>query len=188
LAKKTTTVQISAEKLTKLTKSNKSLSDSAFALRAAALALHQVPLGKASTVGVAVDGSRVPTIVEIADAATLSVIDLAAAIKEAKKSGKAAEQTPAVVLAAEGQYTPQTLPAGATVLVVGKPYAAVSAADAGAALDSALDELIGGSAGVETAPKSVVLINVSVIGDSPAAGAFAGKIKGFLGNPELLTF
>ncbi|ORX71917.1 hypothetical protein DL89DRAFT_265619 [Linderina pennispora] len=188
LAKKTTSVQIPAEKLAKLTKANKSLSESVFALRAAALALHQVPLGKTSTVGVAVDGSKAPTVVEIADAAMLSVLDLAAAIKEAAKSGKAAEQTPAVILATEGQYTPQTLPAGATVLVVGKPYAAVSTADAGAVLDSALNELISGSASAGKAAKPTALINVSIIGDSPAAGAFAGKIKGFLSNPELLTF
>ncbi|KAI8325194.1 hypothetical protein GQ54DRAFT_337519 [Martensiomyces pterosporus] len=189
LAKKSTTVQVPAEKLAKLAKSNKALSESVFALRAAALALHQVPLAKDgnSRVGVAVEGSKAPVVYEIADAATLGVLDLAAAIKEAKSSGEAAKETPAVVLAAEGLYTPATLP-DAAVLVVGKAHGVVSAADATAALDGALDELIGGAPGVSQKPASKTVVDVSVIGDSPAAAAFAGKVKGFLSNPELLTF
>ncbi|KAJ1645672.1 hypothetical protein LPJ64_002756 [Coemansia asiatica] len=196
LAKKSTTVQVPAEKLVKLVKANKSLSDSAFALRAAALALHQVPLTKEpnTRVGIAIEGSRAPTVVEIADASTTGVLDLAAAIKEAKKSGSAASSMPAVVLAAEGLYTPATLPANVTVLVVGKPHEVVSSVDAAAALDGALDELTGASVPTKQAHQSAKkslssAIDVSVISDSPAAAAaFAAKIKSFLSNPELLTF
>ncbi|KAJ1963086.1 hypothetical protein GGI12_002263, partial [Dipsacomyces acuminosporus] len=190
LAKKSTTVQVPAEKLAKLVKSNKALSESAFALRAAALALHQVPLAKDGNagVGIAAEGSKAPSVFEIANASALSVLDLAGAIKEAQKSGEAAKQAPAVILAAEGLYTPSTLP-NATVLVVGKPYDVVSSADASAALDSALDELVGrlpAASPQKAAPRSV--IDVRVISDSPSAAAFAGKLKGLLSSPELLAF
>ncbi|KAJ2236069.1 pyridoxine biosynthesis protein [Coemansia sp. RSA 485] len=191
LAKKTTTVQVSADKLVKLIKANKALSDSAFAIRAAALALHQVPLAKdANTrVGVAVEGSRAPTVVEIANASTTGVLDLATAIKEAKKSGAAASDMPAVVLASDGLYTPATLPVNSTVLVVGKPHQVVSAGDAAAELDGALDQLIGVPTKKAQVPvKSTSAVDVKVISDSPAAAAFAAKIKAFLSNPELLTF
>ncbi|KAJ1814302.1 pyridoxine biosynthesis protein, partial [Coemansia sp. RSA 2599] len=194
LAKKTTTVQVSAEKLVKLVKANKALSDGAFALRAAALALHQVQLTKEanSRVGIAVEGSRAPAVIEIADASTMGVVDLAAAIKEAKKSGAAASSMPAVVLAAEGLYTPETLPANTAVLVVGKPHEVVSSVDAAAVLDSVLDDLTGAGVSAkqqaQSPKKAASAIDVSVISDSPAAAAFAGKIKAFLSNPELLTF
>ncbi|KAJ2718635.1 pyridoxine biosynthesis protein [Coemansia sp. Benny D115] len=192
LAKKSTTVQIPADKLSKVLKANKSLSLDAFALRAAALALHQVPLTKDANarVGVATDGSKAPSVFEIADASSTSVLDLAVAIKEAKKSGKPVTDMPAVVLAAEGLYTPQALPAGAAVVVVGKAHEVVSATDASAALDSALDELIGGTSSVTPAKKAsgVSVIDVHVISEATAASAFANKIKAFLSNPELLTF
>ncbi|KAJ2707142.1 hypothetical protein FB645_000968 [Coemansia sp. IMI 203386] len=191
LAKKTTTVQVSADKLVKLIKANKALSDSAFAIRAAALALHQVSLAKdANTrVGVAVEGSRAPTVVEIANASTTGVLDLATAIKEAKKSGTAASDMPAVVLASDGLYTPATLPVNSTVLVVGKPRQVVSAGDAAAELDGALDQLIGVPTKKAQVPvKSASVVDIKVISDSPAAAAFAAKIKAFLSNPELLTF
>ncbi|KAJ1891531.1 pyridoxine biosynthesis protein [Kickxella alabastrina] len=190
LAKKSTTVQVPAEKLVKLIKSNKALTDSAFALRAAALALHQVSLSKDGNtrVGIAVEGSRAPSVIEITDASTASVLDLAAAIKEAKKTGKAAAELPAVVLAPEGLYTPETLPKATTVIVVGKPHDVVSSSDASAALDNALSELIGGAVRALPAKKTSSAIDVSVISESPAAAAYASKIKAFLSNPELLTF
>ncbi|KAJ1932856.1 hypothetical protein GGF37_006918, partial [Kickxella alabastrina] len=190
LAKKSTTVQVPAEKLVKLIKSNKALTDSAFVLRAAALALHQVSLSKDGNtrVGIAVEGSRAPSVIEITDASTASVLDLAAAIKEAKKTGKAAAELPAVVLAPEGLYTPETLPKATTVIVVGKPHDVVSSSDASAALDNALSELIGGAVRALPAKKTSSAIDVSVISESPAAAAYASKIKAFLSNPELLTF
>ncbi|KAJ2554757.1 pyridoxine biosynthesis protein [Coemansia sp. RSA 1933] len=196
IAKKSVTVQVPAEKLAKLIKSNKALNENAFALRAAALALHQVALSKdgSGSVGVAVEGAKTPGAVEIANASTISVVDLAASIKDAKKGllASSTSTTPTVILASEGMYTPDTLP-NATVVVVGKPHAVVSSVEAGAALDSALDDLIGTSKTSSDAAKpkkttSSVVINVSVISESPAASAYAAKIKGFLSNPELLTF
>ncbi|KAJ2461514.1 hypothetical protein GGF42_000136 [Coemansia sp. RSA 2424] len=193
LAKRSTTVQVPADKLVKLVKADRTLSDTAFALRAAALALHQVPLAKDGNtrVGVAIDGSsKSPVVVEIADASTTSVLDLAAKIKDAQRAPQAASSDlPAVILSAEGVYTPGSLPPNSTVLIVGKPHVVVSAAGASAALNSALHELIGG--GGKVVPVEVPSANVfdvSVIGESPANAAFAGKIKGFLSNPELLMF
>ncbi|KAI7823123.1 hypothetical protein BX661DRAFT_186862, partial [Kickxella alabastrina] len=182
LAKKSTTVQVPAEKLVKLIKSNKALTDSAFVLRAAALALHQVSLSKDGNtrVGIAVEGSRAPSVIEITDASTASVLDLAAAIKEAKKIGKTAAELPAVVLAPEGLYTPEMLPKATTVIVVGKPHDVVSSSDASAALDNALSELIGGAVRALPAKKTSSAIDVSVISESPAAAAYASKIKAFL--------
>ncbi|KAJ1666788.1 hypothetical protein IW140_002381 [Coemansia sp. RSA 1813] len=195
IAKKSVTVQVPAEKLAKLIKSDKALNESAFALRAAALALHQVALSKDGNgnIGVAVEGAKAPSVVEIANASTTSVVDLAARIKEEKK-GSSSQNTgamPVVVLATEGLYTPDTLP-NTTVVVVGKPHTVVSSAVAGAALDSALNDLIGTSKSSAVAkPKkaaSSVVINVSVISESPLTSAYAAKIKGLLSNPELLTF
>ncbi|KAJ1655781.1 hypothetical protein GGF38_004698, partial [Coemansia sp. RSA 25] len=193
LTKRSTTVQVPADKLTKLVKADRVLSDTAFALRAAALALHQVPLAKDGNtrVGIAIDGSsKSPVVVEIADASTTSVLDLAAKIKDAQRAPQAASSDlPAVILAAEGVYTPGSLPPNSTVLVVGKPHVVVSAAGASAALNSALHELIGG--GGKVVPVEVPSANVfdvSVIGESPANAAFVGKVKGFLSNPELLMF
>ncbi|KAJ1790017.1 hypothetical protein LPJ59_005240 [Coemansia sp. RSA 2399] len=195
IAKRSVTVQVPADKLVKLINSNKGLSESAFTLRAAALAAHQVALSKAGngSVGVAVEGAKAPSVVEIANASTTSVVDLAASIKEAKKgaSTRTTSSTPDIVLAAEGLYTPDTLP-NATVIVVGKPHMVVSSAVAVAALDSALDDLIGNGKPSDAAkPKkaaSSAVIDVSVISESPLASAYAAKIKGFLSNPELLTF
>ncbi|KAJ2398200.1 pyridoxine biosynthesis protein, partial [Coemansia sp. RSA 2559] len=196
IAKRSVTVQVPADKLVKLIKSNKGLSESAFALRAAALAAQQVALSKAGngSVGVAVEGAKAPSVVEIANASTTSVVDLAASIKEAKK-GASAQKTssiPDIVLAAEGLYMPHTIP-NATVIIVGKPHTVVSSAVASAALDSALDDLIGNSNKPSDAAKpekaaSSVVIDVSIISESPLASAYAAKIKGFLSNPELLTF
>lgn len=200
IAKRSTTVQVPAGKLAKLVKSDKSLTIEAFALRAAALALHQVSLAKEgvnNSVGVAVEGSKTPAVHKVADATTSSVLELASSIKSAAKSASAdGSNTPAVVLAAEGLYTPGTLPANTTVLVVGKPHTIVSAAEANAALDSTLDELISGGGGSKKAASSSssssssssLVVNVSVISESPAAAAFAAKIKGVLSNPEILTF
>ncbi|KAJ2650990.1 hypothetical protein IWW40_002009 [Coemansia sp. RSA 1250] len=192
LAKQTTTVQVAADKLLKLLKGNKNLSIDAFVLRAASLALHQVAKGGNMQVGVAVEsGSKAPVVAEVSDASAMSVLDLSSAVKEAKKSGQAASETPAVVLAAEGMYSPSTLP-NASVVIASAPYAAVSAADASAALDSALDQLIGGNSNASAAPqqkkKSGSVIDVRIISNSPNAAPLASKIKGFLANPELLTF
>ncbi|KAJ2851840.1 hypothetical protein IWW36_000801 [Coemansia brasiliensis] len=193
LAKQSTTVQVAADKLLKLIKGNKNLSMDAFVLRAASLALHQVATkGSNMQVGVAVEsGSKAPVVTEVPDASTMSVLDLSAAVKEARKNGQAASETPAVVLAAEGMYSPSTLP-NASVVVVSAPYAAVSAADASAALDDALNELIGSSsnvsAGSQQKKKSGSVIDVRIISNSPTAASLATKIKGFLANPELLTF
>ncbi|KAJ2665611.1 hypothetical protein IWW48_000062 [Coemansia sp. RSA 1200] len=197
LAKKSVTVQVAAEKLGKFLKSNKALSESAFAVRAAALAIQQTVEGGGASVGVAVDGAKeTPRVVEIPNASTTSVIELAASIRNANSKSSAAPQaggnsTPTAVVAGEGLYRPDTLPKGSVVVVVGKPYSVVSAAAATAALDSALDELVGSGAGSATAepkaqPKAVV-IDVSVIGEAAWAGAFAGKVKRLLSNPELLT-
>ncbi|KAJ2824581.1 hypothetical protein FBU31_003953 [Coemansia sp. 'formosensis'] len=105
-------------------------------------------------------------------ASTTSFPKLAAKIKDAQRDTamQSALSPLAVVLAAEGVYTPATLPLGSTVLVVGKPHAVVSSAEASAALDSALNELAG------------------VIGESPANAAFADKITGFLTTSDLLVF
>ncbi|KAJ2083707.1 hypothetical protein H4R24_000570 [Coemansia sp. RSA 988] len=191
LARKSTTVQVPTDKLSKVVKSNKALNTTAFAVRAAALALHQAPLGKggSATVGIAVEGSKTPTIVEIADAATTSVLDLAAAIKVAQKSGRPAQDLPAVVLAPEGLYTPATLP-NTAVVVVGAQYSVVSASEASAGLGNTLDELISGKVRPASplTQKSASAIDVSVVSDSPTAAAFAAKLRGFLSNPELLTF
>ncbi|KAJ2879269.1 hypothetical protein H4R27_005407 [Coemansia aciculifera] len=189
LAKRSTTAQVPADKLAKLVKANRALSDTAFAVRAAALALHQVSLAKDGNtrVGVAVEGGKGPAVFEIADASTTSVLELAAKIKDVQRGAAplAASELPAVILAAEGVYTPASLPLGSAVLVVGKPHAVVSAAEASAALDSALNALIGGAARpVAVSPASA--FDVSVIGESPANAAFVGKVKGFLSNPELL--
>ncbi|KAJ2358483.1 hypothetical protein GGF43_000777 [Coemansia sp. RSA 2618] len=191
LAKQSVVVSVPFERLAKLIRANKALTVDAFAVRAIALAMHQVPIAKdgGSTVGVATgEGAKVA---EVAEAATTGVLDLAAAIKRARKDEARMAGAPAVVLAAENVFTPSTLP-GSAVVVVGSPYAAVSSADASAALDSALDELIGGPSAVSSAqppqkPASS-LIDVRVISSSPVAAAFASKIKGFLSNPELLTF
>ncbi|KAJ2828810.1 hypothetical protein GGI24_002298 [Coemansia furcata] len=191
LAKRSTTVQVPADKLAKLMKADRKLSEAAFALRAAALALHQVPLAKDGNtrVGVAVEGSKAPVVVEITDASTTSVLELAAKIRDAQKAALPPASGPlAVVLAAEGVYTPATLPIGSTVLVVGKPHAVVSSAEASAALDSVLNELVGGAAKPKPAVSAASVFDVSVIGESPANSAFAGKVKGFLSNPELLMF
>ncbi|PIA15600.1 hypothetical protein COEREDRAFT_81925 [Coemansia reversa NRRL 1564] len=191
LARKSTTVQVSADKLAKVLKSNKTLGVTAFAVRAAALALHQAPLRKDNnaSVGIAIEGSKTPTIVEIPDAAKTSVLDLAAAIKAAQKNGQPAEYLPAVVLAPEGLYTPATLP-NAAVVVVGAQYTVVSASEAHTELGNTLDELIGGSVRPESPPtqKPATAIDVSVISDSSAAAVFAAKLKGLLSNPELLSF
>ncbi|KAJ2608445.1 pyridoxine biosynthesis protein [Coemansia sp. RSA 1365] len=191
LARKSTTVQVPADKLAKVLKSNKTLNTTVFAVRAAALALHQAPLRKDSnaSVGIAVEGSKTPTIVEIPDAATTSVIDLATAIKAAQKAGQPAEHLPAVVLASEGLYTPSTLP-NAAVVVVGAQYTVVSASEASVGLGNTLDDLIGGSVRPESPPaqKPATAIDMSVISDSSAAPLFAAKLKGFLSNPELLSF
>ncbi|KAJ2812258.1 hypothetical protein H4S07_001520, partial [Coemansia furcata] len=192
LAKRSTTVQVPADKLAKLVKADRKLSDAAFALRAAALALHQVPLAKDGNtrVGVAVEGSKAPVVVEIADASTTSVLELAAKIRDAQKAATlpSASGPLAVVLAAEGVYTPATLPLGSTVLVVGKPHAVVSSAEASAALESALNQLVGGATKPKPTVSAANVFDVGVIGESPANGTFAGKVKGFLSNPELLMF
>ncbi|KAJ2832234.1 hypothetical protein FBU31_002117, partial [Coemansia sp. 'formosensis'] len=192
LAKRSTTVQVPADKLARLVKADRKLSDAAFALRAAALALHQVPLAKDGNtkVGVAVEGSKAPVVVEIADASTTSVLELAAKIRDAQKTTTlpSASGPLAVVLAAEGVYTPATLPLGSTVLVVGKPHAVVSLAEASAALDSALNQLVGGAARPKPTVSAASVFDVGVISESPANAAFAGKVKGFLSNPELLMF
>ncbi|KAJ2449964.1 hypothetical protein EV183_004591 [Coemansia sp. RSA 2336] len=191
LAKQTTSVQVAADKLLKLLKGNKSLSVDAFVLRAASLALHQVAKDGNVRVGVAVESGKAPVVAEVPDASTMSVLDLSAAVKEARKNGQAASETPAVVLAAEGVYSPSTLPS-ASVVVVSAPYAAVSAADASAALDSALDQLVGGNSSASAASQqkktSGSVIDVRIISSSPNAAPLASKIKGFLTNPELLTF
>ncbi|KAJ2755152.1 hypothetical protein GGI19_001862 [Coemansia pectinata] len=153
--------------------------------------LHQVPLAKDDNtrVGVAVEGGKGPAVFEIADASSTSVLELAAKIKDVQRgvAPLAASELPAVILAAEGVYTPASLPLGSAVLVVGKHYAVVSAAEASASLDSALNALIGGAARpASVSPASV--FDVSVVGESPANATFAGKVKGFLSNPELLMF
>ncbi|KAJ2003311.1 pyridoxine biosynthesis protein [Coemansia thaxteri] len=191
LARRSTTVQVPAEKLAKLVRSNRALSDTAFVLRAAALALHQVPLAKDGNtrVGVAVDGAKTPFVVEIAGASTTSVLDIAAAVKEARGQ-QPASSLPAVVVAAEGVYSPATLPANTAVLVVGRPHSVVSAVDASAALDSALNALVGGGKAKSRAPTSApaTVFDISFVGDSTAVAAFASKVKAFLSNPELLMF
>ncbi|KAJ2819289.1 hypothetical protein FBU31_005586, partial [Coemansia sp. 'formosensis'] len=87
-----------------------------------------------------------------------------------------------------GVYTPSTLPLGSTVLVVGKPHAVVSSAEASAALDSTLDQLVGGAARPKPTVSAASVFDVGVIGESPANAAFAGKVKGFLSNSDLLMF
>ncbi|KAJ2731949.1 pyridoxine biosynthesis protein [Coemansia sp. BCRC 34962] len=191
LAKRSTTVQVPADKLAKLVKANRALSDTAFVLRAAALALHQVPLAKDDNtrVGIAVEGSKAPAVFEIADASTTSVLELAARIKDVQRTAAPVSRLPAVILAAEGVYTPAVLPQGSAVLVVGKPHAVVSSAGASAALDYALNELVGGTNEPSPAVSSLGnVFDVSVVGESPANAAFASKVKGFLSNPELLMF
>ncbi|KAJ1721437.1 hypothetical protein LPJ53_004045 [Coemansia erecta] len=196
LAKKTTVVQVPFDRLSALLKGNRALSIEAFALRAAALAAQQVKVAKdgGAQVGVAVEASRAPAVVEVTDAATTGIAGLAEAIRTARKDGQptAAAGGPAVVLAAEGLYSPATLPKDATVVVVGGPRVAVSQGEAAGALDWALDQLVGGNAASAKQPraerKQQSVVDVSVIGESPAVPAFAAKIKAFLANPELLTF
>ncbi|KAJ2244643.1 hypothetical protein GGH97_003122 [Coemansia sp. RSA 475] len=135
-------------------------------------------------VGVVTDGSKVA---EVAGAASASVLDLAQAIKQAR-SGPASGR-PAAVLAGENVFTPDTLP-DAAVVGVGAPYASVSAAEASAAMDSALNDLLGVStSSAQPSKQASTVIDVRVISNSPTvASALAAKIKGFLSNPELLTF
>ncbi|KAJ2159212.1 hypothetical protein GGF46_003182 [Coemansia sp. RSA 552] len=189
IAKRSTAVQVPADKLVKVAQANKALSVDALALRAAALALQQVSLAKDGNtrVGVAVEGSRGPVVLEIAGPLAQPASSLAAAIKEAKAAAQPAADTPAVVLAPEGLFTPATLP-NAAVLVVGKPRAAVSSADAAAALDSALDALIGTGTSTGSPAAAASVIDVRVVSEAPAAAAFASKIKGLLAHPESLLF
>ncbi|KAJ2879862.1 hypothetical protein IWW38_006044, partial [Coemansia aciculifera] len=133
-----------------------------------------------------------PVVVEIPDASTTSVLELAARVKDASAGSQRPSTTalPAVILAAEGLYTPASLPSTSTVIVVGKPHKVVSSAGASAVLNQALNELVGGGSGsgggvVESAAS---VLDVSVIGESPANAAFAGKVKALLSNPELLMF
>ncbi|KAJ2813502.1 hypothetical protein H4S07_000636 [Coemansia furcata] len=121
---------------------------------------------------------------------TTSFLKLATKIKDAQRAAAMqSEPDNAAILAAEDVYTLATLPIGSMVLVVGNPHAVVSSAEASAALDSALNQLVGGAA----KPKSTVsaaanVLDVGVIDESPANAAFADKVKGFLSNPELLMF
>ncbi|KAJ2501338.1 hypothetical protein GGH96_002037 [Coemansia sp. RSA 1972] len=182
LAKRSVVVQVPATRLVQLVKANRSMAVDALAVRAIALALQAS--GEGNGVGVVTDGSKVA---EVAGAATASVLDLAQAIKQAR-SGPASGH-PAAVLAGENVFTPDTLPE-ATVVVVGAPYASVSAAEASAAMDSALNDLLGVStSSAQPSQQAPTVIDVRVISNSPTvASALASKIKGFLSNPELLTF
>ncbi|KAJ2475915.1 pyridoxine biosynthesis protein [Coemansia sp. RSA 2131] len=184
LAKRSVVVQVPAARLVQLVKANRGMTVDALAVRAIALALQQVQV-EGNGVGVVTDGSKVA---EVAGAATASVLDLVSAIKQAR-SGSASGR-PAAVLAGENVFTPDTLPE-ATVVVVGAPYASVSAAEASAAMDSALNDLLGmaTSSARPSQQASSTVIDVRVISNSPTvASALASKIKGFLSNPELLTF
>ncbi|KAJ2812260.1 hypothetical protein H4S07_001522, partial [Coemansia furcata] len=117
-------------------------------------------------------------------------LKLATKIKDAQRAAamQSALSPLAVVLAAEGVYTPATLSLGSTMLVVGKPHAVVSSAEASAVLESALDQLVGGATKPKPTVSAANVFDVGVIGESPANGTFAGKVKGFLSNPELLMF
>ncbi|KAJ2708693.1 hypothetical protein H4R19_004626 [Coemansia spiralis] len=190
LARRTTTVQVPAEGLAKLAKSGGASAIDALAVRAAALALHQVPLGSGAGVAVAVDAGKAPALAVLPGAATAAIHELAVEIKSARAAGQAvATAMPAVVIAPEGLYTPATLP-NAAVVVVGQPRAAVSAADAAAALDGALDVLTGRRQPARPAAASpkrpAQVIDVHVISASPAAAAFAARVRALLSNPELL--
>ncbi|KAJ2527157.1 hypothetical protein IWW43_006041, partial [Coemansia sp. RSA 1935] len=136
LAKRSVVVQVPATRLVQLVKANRGMTVDALAARAIALALQQVKV-EGNGVGVVTDGSKVA---EVAGAASASVLDLAQAIKQAR-SGPASGR-PAAVLAGENVFTPDTLP-DAAVVGVGAPYASVSAAEASAAMDSALNDLLG---------------------------------------------
>ncbi|KAJ1730791.1 hypothetical protein LPJ61_002843, partial [Coemansia biformis] len=188
LAKQTTTVQVPADGLAKAAKSGGARIVDALAVRAAALALHLAPLS-GTGVGVAFEGGKAPGVVEVPDAATASVHELAAEIKSARAAAQPAGGMPAVVVAPEGLYTPATLP-DAAVVVVGQPRAAVSAADASAALDSALDDLTGGASTRPATAKQrhAMVVDIHVISASPAAAAFAARLKSILSSPELLGF
>ncbi|KAJ2440595.1 hypothetical protein IWW46_003908 [Coemansia sp. RSA 2440] len=183
LAKRSVVVQVPATRLVQLVKANRGMTVDALAARAIALALQQVKV-EGNGVGVVTDGSKVA---EVAGAASASVLDLAQAIKQAR-SGPASGR-PAAVLAGENVFTPDTLP-DAAVVVVGAPYASVSAAEASAAMDSALNDLLGVStSSAQPSKQASTVIDVRVISNSPTvASALAAKIKGFLSNPELLTF
>ncbi|KAJ2121382.1 hypothetical protein GGF48_004117, partial [Coemansia sp. RSA 921] len=183
LAKRSVVVQVPATRLVQLVKANRGMTVDALAARAIALALQQVKV-EGNGVGVVTDGFKVA---EVAGAASASVLDLAQAIKQAR-SGPASGR-PAAVLAGENVFTPDTLP-DAAVVVVGAPYASVSAAEASAAMDSALNDLLGVStSSAQPSKQASTVIDVRVISNSPTvASALAAKIKGFLSNPELLTF
>ncbi|KAJ2257457.1 hypothetical protein GGH98_000847 [Coemansia sp. RSA 454] len=183
LAKRSVVVQVPATRLVQLVKANRGMTVDALAARAIALALQQVKV-EGNGVGVVTDGSKVA---EVAGAASASVLDLAQAIKQAR-SGPASGR-PAAVLAGENVFTPDTLP-DAAVVGVGAPYASVSAAEASAAMDSALNDLLGVStSSAQPSKQASTVIDVRVISNSPTvASALAAKIKGFLSNPELLTF
>ncbi|KAJ2776993.1 pyridoxine biosynthesis protein [Coemansia interrupta] len=196
LAKKTTVVSVPFDRLSSLLKgSGRGLTTEAFVLRAAAVAAQQVKVAKdgGARVGVAVEGSRAPVVVDIADAATMGVAAVAEAIQGVRKNAQPANAgaLPAVVLAAEGVYSPENLPKDGVVVVVGSAHVVVSEAEAAGALDWALDQLVGGGAdktGEVKKGKVQSVVDVSVIGESPAVPAFAAKIKALLSNPELLTF
>ncbi|KAJ2823097.1 hypothetical protein GGI24_003765 [Coemansia furcata] len=120
---------------------------------------------------------------------TTSFLKLTAKIKDAQRAAAMqSEPDNAAILAAEDVYTLATLPIGSMVFVVGKPHAVVSSAETSVALDSALYELVGGAAKPKPTVSAASVFDVSVIGESPANAAFAGKVKGFLSNPELLMF
>ncbi|KAJ1782360.1 hypothetical protein LPJ62_005482, partial [Coemansia sp. RSA 2167] len=180
LAKRSVVVQVPATRLVQLVKANRGMTVDALAARAIALALQQVKV-EGNGVGVVTDGFKVA---EVAGAASASVLDLAQAIKQAR-SGPASGR-PAAVLAGENVFTPDTLP-DAAVVGVGAPYASVSAAEASAAMDSALNDLLGVStSSAQPSKQASTVIDVRVISNSPTvASALAAKIKGFLSNPEL---
>ncbi|KAJ1833037.1 hypothetical protein LPJ63_003057 [Coemansia sp. RSA 2711] len=160
-------VQVPAERVLRLVKQDRAMTVEAFVLRAAALALG-APVGVLTDKGaVAVDASA-------------RVSEVAASIAAARANGQTTTEPLAAVLARENAE-PLT---NAATIVVGAPYAAVSAAGARAALDGALDALIGGGATVSAAAEPTKpTIDVRVTG----ADSLAAKIKGYLANPELLT-
>ncbi|KAJ1841913.1 hypothetical protein LPJ73_005963, partial [Coemansia sp. RSA 2703] len=103
-----------------------------------------------------------------------------------------APETPAVILAAEGVYSPETLPQGAVVVLVGAPYMAVSETQAKGTLDWTLAQLVGGKHASSGKPAKIEaaqrVVDVRVVGESPNVPAFAAKIKALMANPELLSF
>ncbi|KAJ2376079.1 hypothetical protein GGI05_007056, partial [Coemansia sp. RSA 2603] len=193
LARQSTVVRVPFDKLSGLLKANKTLSLEAFALRAAALAAQHVAVAKNTTVGVASEGSRGPVALEIPGAASAGVAELAQALADSRKQGQSgAPETPAVILAAEGVYSPETLPQGAVVVLVGAPYMAVSETQAKGTLDWTLAQLVGGKHASSGKPAKIEaaqrVVDVRVVGESPNVPAFAAKIKALMANPELLSF